>query len=226
MKDFRRYAIYYAPEDGGFADAAAAWLGWDLARGQVAAQPSHPANLPSLTAEPRKYGLHGTIKPPFRLAEGVSAADLAHATRILAANLPPLEMDGLDLTTIDGFLAFLPNGDTRALNAVAAEVVRVLDPFRAPLTLAEITRRRPEALNARQKELLAIYGYPFVMEYFQFHLTLSGRLDAMAQSALSGAAHAHFDGLVPQPFRLRDLCLCGEDEVGQFHLLHRYPLMA
>ncbi len=226
MKNMKRFAIYYAPDAGGFADAAAAWLGWDLARGQAAVQPTHPEGLPDLTAEPRKYGFHGTIKPPFRLAEGVSAADLAQATQALAASLRPVEMDGLELTQIEGFLALLPKGDTRALNALAAEVVRVLDPFRAEMTLAEITRRRPEALSARQRELLAIYGYPFVMEQFQFHLTLSGRLDAGIMAALAGAARAHFGALLAQPFILADLCLCGEDEAGQFHLLHRYPLMA
>lgn len=226
MKNMKRYAIYYAPPEGAFADAAAAWLGWDLARGQAAVQPSHPEGLPDLTAEPRKYGFHGTIKPPFRLAEGVSAGDLAQATQALANSLRAVELDGLDLTHIEGFLALLPKGDTRALNDLAAEVVRVLDPFRAELTLAEITRRRPETLTARQRELLTIYGYPFVMEQFQFHLTLSGRLDVGNMAALTDAARAHFSALLPQPFVLRDICLCGEDEAGQFHLLHRYPLMA
>jgi putative phosphonate metabolism protein len=226
MKNMKRYAIYYVPPEGAFADAAAAWLGWDLARGQAAVQPSQPAVLPDLTAEPRKYGFHGTIKPPFRLAEGVSAGDLAKATKALAATMRPVEMDGLDLTQIEGFLALLPKGDTRALSALAAEVVRFLDPFRAELTLAEITRRRPETLSSRQRELLAIYGYPFVMEQFKFHLTLSGRLDAGTMAALSDTARAHFSALLPQPFVLRDICLCGEDEAGQFHLLNRYPLMA
>ncbi len=226
MKDMKRFAIYYAPQEGAFADAAAAWLGWDLARGQVAKHPSQPADLAALTAEPRKYGFHGTIKPPFRLAQGVVADDLAQATKALAASLLPVTLQGLDLSLVEGFLALLPRGDTRDLNALAAEVVRGLDAYRAPLTPAETARRRPETLTARQRELLAIYGYPYVMEQFQFHLTLSGRLDTGAQTALTAAAHVHFDGLLPQPFVLRDLCLCGEDAAGRFHLLHRYPLMA
>ena len=28
MQDFTRYAVYYAPQPGIFADRAAAWLGW------------------------------------------------------------------------------------------------------------------------------------------------------------------------------------------------------
>jgi hypothetical protein len=109
---------------------------------------------------------------------------------------------------------------------LAADVVRILDPFRAPLTAAEVARRRPERLTARQRDLLAAYGYPFVMEEFQFHLTLSGRLKPEDAPRLHAAAKAHFAGLIPQPFDLQDLCLCGEDQAGRFHLLHRYALSA
>lgn len=226
MEQFRRYAIYYAPEDGAFADAAAAWLGWDLARGQAVRQPDTPPNLPQLTLAPRKYGFHGTIKPPFRLAQGVTLDDLQQGAAQLAARLPACAQEGLALVLIEGFLAFVPQADTRALTDLAGEVVRALDPYRAPLTPAETARRRPERLNERQRELLALFGYPYVMEEFQFHLTLSGPLSGAQSGPVMAAAAAHFDGLVPRPFVLRDLCLCGEDEAGQFHLIRRYPLMA
>lgn len=226
MEQMKRFAIYYAPQAGAFADAAAAWLGWDLAKGCAAAQPAHLPDLPAHTQAPRKYGFHGTVKPPFRLAAGVSAQDLASAVQSLAARLPMAAMQGLEFAQIGGFLALIPRGDTAALADVAAEVVRVLDPYRAPLTPAEMARRRPDSLTERQQALLAIYGYPYVMEEFQFHLTLSGQLDGPTLNAVQLAAQAHFDGLLPQPFVLADLCLCGEDEAGRFHLLHRYALMA
>ena len=38
MDQMKRYAIYYAPREGAFAEAAAAWLGWDTPRGQEVAQ--------------------------------------------------------------------------------------------------------------------------------------------------------------------------------------------
>jgi hypothetical protein len=104
--------------------------------------------------------------------------------------------------------------------------VQRLDRFRAPLNEAEIARRRPESLTLRQRDLLARFGYPYVMEKFQFHLTLSDRLSGDAAARLQTAAAQHFDGLIPAPFRIEDLCLCGEDQAGRFHLLHRYPLSA
>lgn len=226
MENMTRYAIYYAPEAGPFADAAAAWLGWDLARGCAVRHPSAGFDLAQITQDARKYGFHGTIKPPFRLAAGVTAQDLAQGLGKLASSLAPVRMEGLDIVDLQGFLALCPMGDGAALADLGAEVVRALDAYRAPLTPAEIARRRPETLTDRQRDLLAIYGYPFVMEEFQFHLTLTDRLDAAAMPAAHTAAVAHFSAVLPRPFVLGDLCLCGQDAAGLFHLLHRYPLMA
>lgn len=227
MDQMKRFAIYYAPEAGAFADAAAAWLGWDLAQGASVPQPAPdlPRSLAEVTAEPRKYGFHATLKPPFRLADGVTAADLAQATARLAASLAPLKLPGLRMVTLEGFLALIPLGDQTALQNLAAEVVRSLDPYRAALTPAETARRRPERLSPRQRDLLATYGYPYVMERFQFHLTLSGPLKDDEAAVTAAAAH-HFAGLIPAPFHIGDLCLCGEDALGRFHLLHRYALSA
>ena len=225
MMQMQRYAVYYAPRDGEFSAAAAAWLGWDAVAGRAVAQPDVPG-IVTLTADPRKYGFHGTLKPPFRLAEGVRVEDLTEAVAALAGRLSPVEMPGLHLADLDGFLALIPVGDTGALLDLAAKVVVDLDPLRAPLTAAEIARRRPDSLTPRQRDLLASYGYPYVLEEFQFHLTLTGRLQDPEAAALRAAATRHFDGLLPQPFRLEDLCLFGEDQDGRFHLLHRYPLMA
>ncbi len=227
MEAIKRYAIYYAPRPGGFAQAAASWLGWDAEAGQAVAQPdlTLPRALSQITAEPRKYGFHATLKPPFRLAEGYEIADLRQAVASLARSLDPLRLDGLSLAPLGGFLALQPLGDISDLVDLSAEVVRRLDPYRASLTEAEIARRRPESLTPRQRELLAAYGYPFVMEEFRFHLTLTDRLGPDL-AEVRRAAEAHFAGLIPQPFDLEDLCLFGEDRAGRFHLLHRYPLSA
>ncbi len=226
MEHFRRFAIYYAPEAGSFADHAAAWLGWDLAQGRAVSQPETPADLPRWTAEPRKYGFHGTIKPPFRVQNGITGHDLAKAVQTLAAQLPQVTIAEVMMAQIEGFLAILPKGDVQPLNDLASAIVQGLDGFRAPLTAAEIARRRPESLTERQRALLALYGYPYVMEEFQFHLTLTGRLSGAEMGMAQVAAQAHFAHVLPRPFVLRDICLCGEDEAGNFHLLHRYPLMA
>ncbi len=88
----------------------------------------------------------------------------------------------------------------------------------------EVQVHEIEQLKARQRDLLAIYGYPYVMEEFRFHLTLSGPMTDAETVVVAKAAEAHFAGLVPQPFLLADICLMAEDASGRFHLLHRYAL--
>lgn len=227
MEQMKRYAIYYAPPAGAFAQAAAAWLGWDVQAGCSVAQPAIPLPRPlaEVTAEPRKYGFHGTIKPPFRLAEGARFADLDAACADMAQSLPRVDLVGLQMVMLQQFLALVPQDDITALTALAADIVQTLEPFRAPLTEAEIARRRPDRLTLRQIELLHRYGYPYVLEEFRFHLTLSGPLGP-DEAAVTQAAQAHFAGLIPAPFALHDICLFGEDHTGLFHLLRRYPLIA
>ncbi len=65
-----RVAVYYAPavDDPLFAEAAV-WLGRDPESGAPVPQPDI-ADIEEVTAEPRVYGFHATLKPPMRLAEG------------------------------------------------------------------------------------------------------------------------------------------------------------
>lgn len=227
MWDFRRYAIYYAPEPGPLAGFGAAWLGWDPEAGAEAAHPqiaALPRPVAELTETPRKYGFHGTIKPPFRLAEGQSVEALHEAAQALCARLAPVTLEGLELSRLGAFLALTPKGDAGTLAALAAKVVQALDDFRAPPTEAEIARRNPGKLNPAQRALLEKWGYPYVLDEFRFHLTLTGKLDSTEAEAVEAALAPVVAPLLPVPFRVGSLCLFGEAEDGRFHLLHRYTL--
>lgn len=222
-----RFAVYYAPRPGPFATATAALLGWDSAIGQSVAHPDLsglPAALPEITTHPRKYGFHGTIRAPFRLAPSFTADDVIQAVSLLASSNSRIVFDGLQIENLDGFLALTPTGDTSALDDLAAKVVRVTNPLRAPMTPDERARRRPESLDPRQLALLDAWGYPFVMEEFQFHLTLTNRLAADISAPVTDAISNYLAPIIPQPFVIEDLCLLGEDAQGRFHLLHRFPL--
>ncbi len=224
MSEMKRFAVYYAPAPGAFADRAAAWLGRDAVTGAERAQPDLGLPAAEITRDPRRYGFHGTIKPPFRLSAGVTPDDLHDALTGLAARQQPVVLDGLRMQTLDGFLALVPNGDVAPLQALAAAVVRDLDPLRAALSDAEIARRRPERLTPHQRGLLDQWGYPFVMDQFRFHLTLTDRLDAAMAAQAVAVLGAHFAPVLPRPFVIHDLCLFGEPADGQFRLLHRYDL--
>lgn len=224
MDLMKRYAVYYAPPAGEFWDRASQWLGRDAVTGADLVPPDLGLEAAALTRDPRRYGFHGTVKPPFRLADGATPDALHEAMADLCASLAPVQMPGLRLANLHGFLALIPEGDTTPLAALAAEVVKRLDGFRAPLTAEEIARRRPERLSLRQRELLYHWGYPYVMEEFRFHLTLTDRLaDSLVPQAVAILA-AHFSPVLPAPFRIDSLCLFGEGLDGRFHLIHRYPL--
>ncbi|MDG4650147.1 DUF1045 domain-containing protein [Roseibacterium sp. SDUM158017] len=224
--EYRRYGIYVVPE-GGFYRAGAAWLGWDSLRGEAAGQPAVdglPGDPADLTATPRKYGFHGTIKPPFRLAAGTDAAALDAAARAFCATRAPVEIPALEVRRLGGFVAVVPVEPSAALADLAAATVEALDPFRARPDAAELARRRKPGLTQRQDALLQSWGYPYVMEEFRFHLTLTGKLHRDDADRARDALAAHFAPLLPAPFRIGSLCLMGEDPEGRFHLAHRYTL--
>ena len=226
MENYRRYAVFYAPDRASdLAQRAASWLGWDVHAGGAAAQPVIDGlDLAEATATPRKYGFHGTLKPPFRLAEGTDAAGLSAGLEAFAAQTAPVRLDGIEVSALGRFVALTPTGDTAALSTLAGAVVAGFEPFRAPLTEAEIAKRNPDKLSARQRASLDRWGYPHVFEDFRFHLTLSGPRTPDQISPLVAAARAHFGTVIDGPLTLDALTLFGERPDGMFEVVHRYPL--
>jgi hypothetical protein len=223
MDLMKRYAVYFAPRAGDFAARAAEWLGRDPVSGQVLMQPEVLGiDAAAITEDCRRYGFHGTIRAPFRPAVGVEYDQISACLADLAARLAPVTCTGLRLENLNGFLALTPDGCDAALRSFAATVVEATNPLRAPLTKAEIVRRRPDCLSRRQHEYLDRWGYPYVMDEFRFHLTLTDRLTDPGPAMV--ALQAHFAPVLPRPFMIEDLCLFGEDRGGSFHLLHRHAL--
>lgn len=219
---YTRFAIYDAPQDDALAEFGATWLGWDVRTGSATAQADVPG-LGDITMTPRKYGFHGTLKPPFRLADGCTVEDVQTAAADLAGRCAPAQSGGLTLTTLGGFLALIPTGDLTGLRRVASACVQHLDPFRAPAPEGELARRRSVGLSARQDALLQRWGYPYVLEEFRFHLTLSGRLTQADRTAWTATARAHLPPLADR-YDLGSIALCGERPDGRFELIQRYTL--
>ena len=85
-----RCAVYFVPEVGSdWWQAGSQWLGRCAASGALFPPPHidgvEPAQFQTLTAEPRRYGWHATLKAPFRLASGHSPDTLRTATRAFFA---------------------------------------------------------------------------------------------------------------------------------------------
>lgn len=222
---FERYAIFYTPDDPGFAAFGAQWLGWDSAAG---ASVKHPVfdglDVAELTKAPRKYGLHATLKAPFRLAEGAREEDLINAVDIFSASQPAAQIEGLELAYRHGFLALRPAGNDEELGVLAGNVVRAFEPLRAPLNETDIARRRKSTLSERQDAQMLKWGYPYVFQDFHFHMTLSGRISIHKAQNTMPVLQQLFVPVAPHPFIVRSVSVMGEDACGMFHQIHRAQL--
>ncbi|WP_354678420.1 DUF1045 domain-containing protein [Cupriavidus plantarum] len=177
-----RYAIYLAPAEP-FRTLGAQWLGRCPDKGlDAGALVSAPIPVPddprrkAWVGAPAHYGLHATLKPPFRLAEGTDATMLDAAARAFAHGRPAFDVP-LALRALRGFIAWClaehPHG-RQQMHALADDAVRAFERFRAPATPEEIARRNPARLGDAQRDMLARWGYPYLFETFVFHITLTG----------------------------------------------------
>jgi len=176
-----RSAIYFAPPPGSALEAfGCGWLGRAL-DGTPLAQPSvpgiDPGRLLEITRSPRHYGFHGTLKAPFALADGKSPDALDEAVGAFTRSRAAFDI-ALKVGSLGGFIALVPPAASPALDALAADCVEAFDGFRAPLDEAEIARRQASGLTPRQDRHLLRYGYPYVLDDYRFHMTLTERLQA------------------------------------------------
>jgi putative phosphonate metabolism protein len=216
-----RYAIYFSPaQHSPWWELGSHWLGRDECADAPLAQclPTQfePAELFAVTSEPRRYGFHATLKAPFCLSGGHSADDLMARLQALAVTLKPVALGSLQVVTLGDFVALMPATAPDELAALAAACVTGLDDLRAPLSQADLTRRRATQLDEREQELLQLYGYPYVLERFRFHLTLSGPVQpAIAQRVMQAVAEPVAQLNLAAPLVLDRLCLFVEPAPGQ-----------
>jgi putative phosphonate metabolism protein len=215
-----RYAVYFAPpRESRWWDFGARWLGRDDIRNEPLAQPGlnglDAMAVQRITAEPRRYGFHATLKAPFRLNASEPGDGLLARLRLLAGHLRAVPLGLLVPVYMDGFVALVPNSPNPALQALAADCVTGLDDLRAPLTPAERDRRRIEPADRRAADLFERFGYPHVLERFRFHMTLTGPVDmATAGRVVAQVAHPIAQINAHEPAVLDRLCLFLEPEPG------------
>lgn len=232
MSDYQRYAIYYAPpaqsDLGQFGNG---WLARDPATDDILPRPDVSGlsadEIMSATSSPARYGFHGTLKPPFALRDGQTRSELEAAVAGFCAQNAPIFCGPLMLKSIGRFLALVPTDPLTGLETLAASLVRALDGFRQPEDEPAMNKRRAVGLTNRQEEYLVAWGYPYVMEEFRFHLTLTNKLDGDQVSGFETALAQVVAPLCQAPFEVRDICLFGDPGGGKpFRLLRRFELGA
>lgn len=224
----RRFAVYFTPaEDSPLTRLASAWLGRDaFADAELHSPPLNgfPRKVwRAATSDPRRYGFHATLKPPFHLADGVTEQELRGAARRLAKSWKAFEAPVLQVGTLSSFLALTLSGRCPKLEDLAAGCVRDLDVFRAPPTGEELARRRRSRLTAPQAALLDRWGYPYVMGEWRFHMTLTSSLEPALLKPIGTHLETLFAPYCREPLPVDSICLFeqpGKDE--PFHVLERY----
>ncbi len=225
-----RYAIYFAPEpDSALAQFGRTWLGYDAETGETVSERQHYGLGPELgariTETPRRYGLHGTLRSPFRLAPGVEVDHLVEALARFTATRPAVALGPLGLSRLGRFLALTPSGDTGAIDRLHTQCVFAFERFRAPLTEAERARRLAAGLTANQKLLLAQWGYPFVLGEYRFHITLTGSLSPYEAARIAPVLAPALKNLQGEVLEVGALCLFADAGDGSpFRLIARMPL--
>ena len=224
---YSRYAIYFMP-DGAFAEFGAHWLGWDPhtrteTKGFTLEGLPRPREV--LIKSPQKYGLHATMKAPFRLAEGETEAGLMSAFNGFCKTHKTACAGQLQFSNFGGFLSLRPSSPVQELKQLAAACVTAFDKFRSPATPQELARRRKANLTAAQDDLLQTWGYPYVMDEFRFHITLTGRVDLSEAEQITTVLKPMLNPLLTKPFAIADLVLAAEGQDGRFCIRERAKLL-
>lgn len=229
-----RYAIYYTPpRDHDLTIAAAQWLGRDAFSGL----PIPATGLGSLgagaqayyTASPRRYGFHGTLKAPFRLANHFRESDLVSFVAEFCAEFEPVRIPALKVGLLGGFFALVPDRESGRLNDLSNRIVAGFDKFRAPMSDAELERRRPDRLSRTELRNLYNWGYPYVFDDFHFHMTLTGHVEDHERERVDMALRRHFGALPDAGVVIDQLALFVERERGapfEVHSIHAFKQTA
>jgi putative phosphonate metabolism protein len=221
----RRYAIYFAPpEDSPLHRLASAWLGRssevNAMRGEFSVQEWQAA-----TADPRIYGFHATLKPPFRLASGTTEEQLVETVRAFAATHHAFIAPPLRVSSLSSFLAMTLSQPCPAFEELAADCVRDFDRFRAPASEGELARRKRARLNAAQLEHLDRWGYPYVMEEWRFHMTLTGSPGPGLFDNMGAHLRDLFAIHCREPLAVDSICLFTQPAAAEpFHVKERFAL--
>jgi putative phosphonate metabolism protein len=225
-----RVAVFFTPPaQHRLTVAAARWLMRDAFNGGTFAAEADRAfdaeALRALTAEPRRYGFHATMKAPFRLAEGAGLAEAEALLGDFCKDAVPCSLPPLQIATLGPFFALVPSGAAKEVDDLAARVVKAFEPLRAPLDPAYLRRRRRAGLTVAQEANLTTWGYPYVFGEFRFHMTLTGPVPPARQPAMAALLERRFAAL-PETLAVDALALFVEDAPGGDFRVHAVRRLA
>jgi len=218
-----RVALYFAPAPTHpLWIAGCDWLGRDPGSGAIGRVGPH-------RDDPRRYGFHATLKPPFALRDGTTRTQLTDALSRFVDERAAFAMPRLAVARLGDFIALRPVGRDatspgQPLRELADDCVRLFDEFRRPPSPTETARRLAAGLDEQQRGNVDRWGYPHVFGHWRFHMTLTDSLaDDRLRAELLADATRRFADALAAPLRCDGVALFVEDEPGaDFRLLRRF----
>jgi hypothetical protein len=223
-----RYAICFTPAaNDPLSHAAANWLGRNVFSGEMV----EPTAIRGLsihevafhTAVPRRYGFHGALKAPFRLATEMSEPQLLRELMRFCGTLTPFSIPRLEVARTGSIFSLVPSLPCENVQYLASSIVQQFDEFRAPLSDADIERSDPDGLSAAQFANLHRWGCPYVMDEFRFHMPLTGPVSLIDMSRIERALRSVLEPVLVDPVKISNVALMVEEGNGgpfRVHSLH------
>ena len=230
MSQYPRYAIYFVPPaDSAIYRFGASLLGYDSFSGQslpfTEGIEAEVLDWRQITTDPRRYGLHATLKAPISLTPGKTEEALIAAMNEFAQMPRAIPVIAPVVRTINSFIAIVPDTPSPELQKFAADCVTTFDDFRAPLTAEDRVRRDGSSLTNEQVAYLDRWGYPYVFEQFRFHITLTGSLPRERLAPVLNILRGRFAALKIQSVSVGHLALLRQsDAVSGFRIISHWPL--
>lgn len=219
-----RYALYFSPSaTDPLTETASRWLGRHAFSEEVF---DDYVSFADVTEDPRRYGFHATLKAPFELAADKSEEQLIEAFSAFASSRTAFDIPDVVVGSLGPFFALVPATLHQPLQDFAADVVEHFEPFRAPLSERDIARRKPETLSESQRANLHRFGYPYVIDDFRFHMTLTGPVSDGRSDEMADILTKTFAGFIHRPLTISGLGLFVEKERGEAFTVHSWQPLA
>ncbi len=228
-----RYGIFFAPHD----DSPLGVYGATVLRRKATSTnewvnpliPISFENTPVWRAcieRPAHYGFHATINAPFELHDQHSTEELFDDIRAFCKQQQPLLLTNIAPRLTHRYDALAFDDQPADIKNFAATCATRFEKYRAPLTAADTKRRQKKALSASQIKHLQTYGYPYVFDDFNFHMTLSGTMPDDDNGFLRWLGVLFWE-MVPETPRLDRLSVFKqEDRKSAFTRIADFPFSA
>jgi hypothetical protein len=214
-----RYAIYFTPDAADpLTEVAARWLGRDAFGGAPLERgPVRGLDAPTVdrwTDDARRYGFHATVMAPFQPVPETTEAAMIAALESFAARAAPVEIPRAIVRRHHGFFALVPAEPHDGLNLLETATRAAFDALRTPPTEGDVLKRAATGLTDRQIAYLRRHGYPYVLEFYAFHMTLTGRVPDALAPVFEAELKARFAAHDGAPLVVDRLALFVEPEPG------------